>query len=134
MEIENKETVTETTSQQNTPAGEIVQQSVTTSVEVDKGEFVVAKVNQVIWFVLALIMILIGVRLLFLLLGANNTGLVSFIYSASNFFIYPFVGIFKSPSYGSSFFDMASVLGIIFYLVLGFIITSLVSLFSKKTE
>lgn len=129
-----EQTVTKTVTREASPSGNVVQQSVTTEVESDGNEFAVAKINQIIWYVLAVIMILLGLRFLLLLLAANNTGIVSFIYSLSRIFILPFVGIFKSPTFGASFFDSASLVGIVFYIILGFIITSLVNLFSKRTE
>lgn len=129
-----EEKITRTTVRGASPTGHVVQESVKTEVEADQGEFAVAKLNQVVWYVLALIMIILGLRFLFLLLGAANTGIVSFIYSLSSIFIAPFVGIFKSPTFGASFFDSAALVGIVFYLILGFIITSLINLFSKRTE
>jgi hypothetical protein len=123
-------TVTSTTTEQVTPVGSVVQHNVTT--KGDSGEFLLRKINDVIWLFIGLIMLLLVVRIIFLLLGANNVGIVSAIYQLSGVFIAPFVGIFQSPAYGSSFFDMAAVVGLIFYAILGFVITSVLSLFSKR--
>lgn len=125
--------VTTTTSQAVNPAGTVVQENVTTQVSKDPNEFAVAKINQVVWVIISLIMIVIGLRLVFLLLGAANVGIVSFIYSLSGIFIAPFVGIFQSPSYGSSFLDVASIVGLVLYGVLGAVINMIINLFSKRT-
>jgi hypothetical protein len=128
--MEPIDSVTTTTTKQTTPGGTVVQENVTAST--DSGEFLLRKVNDIVWLFIGLIMLLLVVRIIFLLLGANNTGIVSTIYQISGVFIAPFVGIFQSPSYGSSFFDMAAVVGLVFYAILGFVITSVLSLFSKR--
>jgi hypothetical protein len=129
--MEEIDRVTTTTTEQVTPGGTVVQKNVTTA-GTDSGEFLLRKVNDIVWLFIGLIMLLLVVRVIFLLLGANNTGIVSTIYQTSGVFIAPFVGIFQSPSYGSSFFDMAAVVGLVFYAILGFVITSVLSLFSKR--
>jgi uncharacterized membrane protein len=129
--MEEIDRVTTTTTEQVTPGGTVVQKNVTTA-GTDSGEFLLRKVNDIVWLFIGLIMLLLVVRVIFLLLGANNTGIVSTIYQISGVFIAPFVGIFQSPSYGSSFFDMAAVVGLVFYAILGFVITSVLSLFSKR--
>lgn len=129
--MEEIDKVTTTTTEQVTPGGTVIQENVTRA-STDGGELAVKKANDVVWLFIGLIMLLIVVRIIFLLLGANNTGIVSTIYQISGVFIAPFVGIFESPSYGSSFFDMAAVVGLGFYAILGVIITYVVTLFSKK--
>lgn len=95
-------------------------------------EFALAKFNQVIWYLTHLIVILIVLRVLFYLLGANPQGIVSFIYSLTNLFVAPFRGIFPSPSESGSFFDTAGVVAIGFYYLLAFIITSFLRILSKR--
>lgn len=95
-------------------------------------EFALAKFNQVIWYITHLIVILIVLRVLFYLLGANPQGIVSFIYSLTNLFVAPFRGIFPSPSEAGSFFDTAGVVAIAFYYLLAFIITSFLRILSKR--
>ena len=92
----------------------------------------ISKVNQVIWYAITLIILIIAARLVLLLLGANNTSFVSYIYSLSRIFILPFTNIFASPTYGSSYLDTASIVGIIVWVILGFILTSLLNLFWKE--
>ncbi|HRN85698.1 MAG TPA: YggT family protein [Candidatus Dojkabacteria bacterium] len=95
-------------------------------------EFALAKFNQVIWYITHLIVILIVLRVLFYLLGANPQGIVSFIYSLTNLFVAPFRGIFPSPSESGSFFDTAGVVAIGFYYLLAFIVTSFLRILSKR--
>lgn len=129
--MEEIEEVTTTTSQQVIPGGTVVQKNVTTGNK-SSSEFLLRKVNDIVWLFIVLILLLLVIRIVFLLLGANNTGIVSTLYQISGVFIAPFVGIFQSPSYGSTFFDMAAVVGMVFYSILGFVITSVLSLFSKR--
>jgi uncharacterized protein YggT (Ycf19 family) len=96
-------------------------------------EFALAKVNQVIWYITHLIAILIVLRVLFYLLGANPQGIVNFIYSLTNLFVAPFRGIFPSPSESGSFFDTAGVVAIGFYYLLAFILTSFLRILSKRS-
>jgi hypothetical protein len=100
--------------------------------EMPNDEFALAKVNQVIWYITHLIAILIVLRVLFYLLGANPQGIVNFIYSLTNLFVAPFRGIFPSPGEAESFFDTAGVVAIGFYYLLAFIITNFLRILSKR--
>ncbi len=92
------------------------------------------KIIQVIWYLGHLVAILLFLRFLFLLLGANMTGLVLFIYRVSSIFILPFSGIFPSPTTGEFFFDSAALLGIIiYYLVVYLIVKAIALFFSHET-
>lgn len=95
-------------------------------------EFMLAKVNQVIWSLLMIVILLISLRFFFLLAGANNVGFIAAIYDLTNVLVAPFRGVFDSASYGESFFDAASVLAILVWIVTGFIITTLISLLSAR--
>lgn len=100
---------------------------------VDSKDFGIAKSSQIIWFFAHFIAILLGLRFLFLALGANLTGIVAFIYTISSIFVLPFRGIFPSPRQGEFFFDTAAVLGIAMYYLLAFLLIQALLLFSKKT-
>jgi len=126
-------------SRRETPTGEIVEETVTSATPVDTSaakadtyEFTIAKLSNVVWAIVGIINLLILLRFVFLLLAANNTGIVSFIYSFTNIFVAPFSGIFESVRYGQSFFDTASILAVLMYLVIGVVINTIIKLFSVK--
>lgn len=100
---------------------------------VDRGDFSIAKSSQVIWYLAHFVAIMLGLRFVFLALGANLTGIVALIYNVSSVFVLPFRGIFPSPRAGEFFFDTAAVLGIVMYYLLAFLVIQGLLLFSKKT-
>ena len=55
--------------------------------------------RRVIYYILGVLEVLLGFRLIFKLLGANpNSGLVSFVYSITKVFLAPFTAIFRSAT------------------------------------
>jgi hypothetical protein len=95
-------------------------------------EFALAKVNQVIWYLTHIVAVLLAIRVLLLLLGANARGIVMFLYDITDIFVAPFVGVFPAPSEGGSYFDTAGILAVGFYYLLAFIITTFLRLLSKR--
>lgn len=132
-ELMAKASVTRTVSTQQVGDTNVQQERVVTS-ESPTPDFALAKVAQLIWFVIHFIAIILGLRFLFLVLGANITGIVKVIYDLSSLFVMPFQGIFPSPRTGEFFFDSASVVGILLYYLLGLILTRVLVLLSSSTE
>lgn len=126
--------VTRTVSNQKVGNTQVQQETVSAGQTIDQGEFTLAKLAQAIWFLAHFIAILLGLRFLFLLLGANMTGIVLSIYNISSVFVLPFRGIFPSPRTGEFYFDTAALLGILLYYLLAFILVKLLGIFSKNTE
>lgn len=86
-------------------------------------------VQRVIWFIVGVISVVLLLRILLLLIGANQgNGFVDLVYAIGGFFAAPFSGIVSSPTYGVSFFDSASVVAIVVYLLLGWGASKLVTL------
>ena len=76
-------------------------------------------VQRVIWYIAGFIMTFLALRVVLLLLGANQGNFfVDLVYAVGGVFAAPFSGIFGSPTYGQSFFDTASVVGIVVYALL----------------
>ena len=130
--MENQQTTTKTVTSQTLPNASVEQEVISTSSTVASKEITLYQIYKVIWFVISLIELLIIARFILLLLGAANTAFVSLIYSLSRIFILPFVGIFKSPTFDGSYFDSAALIGIFAWIVIGFILTPLIKLFSTK--
>lgn len=106
---------------------ETVTQSTTTS------GVVVAQ--RIVWFLIGVIVVFLTLRVLLLVLAANQGNFfVDFVYAVGGFFAAPFAGIFGSPSYGKFFFDSASVVAIVVYLLLGWGIAKLLTLNRPKDE
>ncbi|HEX8390234.1 MAG TPA: hypothetical protein VF597_02350 [Candidatus Saccharimonadales bacterium] len=87
-----------------------------------------------VWFVTGVIVTLLGLRVLLLLLGANETnGFVSFIYGLSGIFAAPFFGMFSyQPTYGVSTFEVSSLVAMAIYGLVGAGIARLLTLGSRR--
>jgi hypothetical protein len=85
--------------------------------------------QNVVYYVLGTIEALLVLRLLFKLLGANtSSGFVSFLYSLTNVFILPFIGIFRVVATTGSVFEPASAVAMIIYALIGYRIVRLIRL------
>lgn len=84
----------------------------------------VERAKRGVWFVIAVIVALIGLRFVLLALGANPTnGFANFIYGLSGIFVAPFRGLFgREPAAGGSYFETASLVAMAVYLLLGWLI------------
>lgn len=76
---------------------------------------------------------LLGLRFVFMLLGANSTNaLVSFVYNASYPFVAPFFGIFSyQPQFGQARFEFETLIALFFYAL---ITSLLMRLFAGSTR
>lgn len=98
------------------------------------GDFFVSKTNQVIFTIVAIIDLLVLLRLILLLLGANRVGVVNFIVSLTNIFVAPFMGVFPSPTVEGAYLETASLMAIILWAVLGYILSLIIGMFGKDTD
>ncbi len=112
----------------------IHKESVVSTKEVNADEVSVRKFTQFVWFLVNLVGIIILLRFSFLLFGANLTGFALIIYRLSDPFVRPFQGIFPAPRTLGSYFDSASILAVLIWYMLGYIITSVISLFSNSVR
>lgn len=77
------------------------------------------RVNQIIWYVLGVIEVLLVFRITLKALGANQgSGFTSFIYSLTGPLALPFRGILGESISGDSLIEWSSVIAIIVYLVI----------------
>ena len=91
--------------------------------------------QRVIWFITGFITVILGLRVLLLALAANQGNFfVDFVYTLGAFFSAPFAGIFGSPTYGEFFFDTASVVAIVVYLLVAWGIAKLITLTRPQDE
>lgn len=133
MNTEQDEQVTEVRESNTVEDGANVRrQSVATSQSVGSG--VVAR--RVIYYIAGFIIALLALRLVLLLLAANQGApFVDFVYALSGAFAWPFYGIFSyQPSYGQSTFEVSSVVAIIVYALIAMGLAKLLTLTSSRTD
>jgi uncharacterized protein YggT (Ycf19 family) len=85
---------------------------------------------RLVWLIAGVIMFLLAFRFIFILAGANPAnGFVNFIYTISQPFARPFFGIFGyNIHYGVSRVEFASLIGIVVYAVVAYILARLLTL------
>lgn len=133
MNPEQNQKVTEVRESNTIQNGENVRrQSVAASQGVSSG--VVAR--RVVYYIAGFIIALLALRLILLLLAANQDApFVDFVYALSGVFAAPFYGIFSyQPSYGQSTFEISTVVAIIVYALLAMGIAKLLSLTSTRSD
>ncbi len=93
-------------------------------------------IQRVVYFIVGVIVTFLLLRIVLLLLAANQgNAFVDFIYSVSGVFAAPFYGIFSyQPSYGTSTFEISSVVAIIVYLLIGWGIAKLLTIGSNRED
>jgi uncharacterized protein YggT (Ycf19 family) len=105
------------------PAGDQVVRSEHVSVpsEATRRAAGVARAKQVIYFIFGIVNVLLVMRFVLLLLGANEASpFVNLIYGLSRPFVAPFRGIFGEPAFDGSVIEWASLVGIIVYSLVAY--------------
>lgn len=132
VEIEKK-----VTKENNDPVSNQVSQTATTTeapTENEQQDAQSDRGNAWIWYVVGIIDLLIALRLVFHLFGARSAGFTDFLYAITSPFVAPFRGIFASPSVDGSYFDTASLVAIVIYALLGWIIARLIDLATRPND
>ena len=90
--------------------------------------------SRVVWYIVGFIIVLLVLRLVLLLLGANdNNAFVGFVYALSGVFAWPFYGIFSyQPAYGQSVLEVSSLVAIAVYALVGWGVSKLFTLSSAR--
>ena len=93
-------------------------------------------IQRIIYCLVGFIEVALLVRMVLLLLAANqDNAFVSFVYTLSGLFAVPFFGIFNyTPTYGSSVFELSSLVAIIVYALVGWGLAKLVTLGSGSAD
>lgn len=88
----------------------------------------VAKAQQVIYLLFGILQVLLGIRFILGLLGANPAaGFAQFIYGITAPFLAPFVGLFGEPRFEGSVFEWNVLVAIVVYAVLAWLLAKLVT-------
>lgn len=93
------------------------------------------QVTRVIWYVFYAIEVLLFLRLIMKLLGANpGAGFTDFIYGLSQIFVSPFQYVFSAPSMDSSVLELSTVLAMIVYWIIAWGIVKLIAMNRRVSE
>jgi len=80
-----------------------------------------------IWLVLGIVEIIIGLRVLLLLIGANpESPFAAFIYDLSAIFLLPFAGLVGAPAAGGMVLELSSIIAMLVYALLAWVIDRIV--------
>ncbi len=83
-------------------------------------------ITRVVYFILGVLEILLLLRFLFRLLGANEgSSFVMFLYNLTHVFVGPFNGIFNDQALGHSVFEFSTIVAMIVYALIAWGIVSL---------
>src|SRR5687767_14812861 len=82
---------------------------------------VIFRFYQIIWYILGIVETLLAFRIFFKAFGANPASpFTQFIYGASQPFVYPFQGMFRSITEEAFVFELSTFVGMIIYFVLAY--------------
>ncbi len=85
--------------------------------------------QRIVWYIAGFIITFLVLRIVLLLLGANEGNvLVDLVYAVGGFFALPFSGIFGEPTFGQAYFDTASLVAIVIYTLLAWGVARLFTL------
>jgi predicted trehalose synthase len=90
---------------------------------------------QAIYLLFGVLEALIAIRLVLRVLGANpNAGFAEFIYGITAPFIAPFVGLFGSPQAGGSVLELQSIVALVVYALVAWLLARLAWLAFGETR
>lgn len=112
------------------------EQVVDDPVTTEKQEYGMNVVARVVSFIGSIVLILLGLRLLLALLGANPAnGFANFIYSASHPFVSPFFGLFNyKDTLGTGHFELSTLVAMIVYAIIIGLLVKLATIGSRHSE
>lgn len=88
------------------------------------------RVTQLVWLFFGLVVGLIGLRVLLKVIGANpDNDFASLVYNAAALFLAPFFGLIGSPSSGGMVLEVPSLVAMLVYALVGWVIVRVISRF-----
>lgn len=94
-----------------------------------------SKLVQAVWLVFGIIEGLLAIRFVLLLLGANaSAGFAQLMYGITDPLVAPFATLFNVPRSGANVFDPNTIVALIVYLLLGWLVTKLIWLAVGETR
>ncbi len=93
------------------------------------------RLTQIIYWVFALVEGLIAIRLVLRALGANpSAGFAQFVYGVTGPLVAPFIGLFGNPTYQSSVLELSSIVAVIVYGLVAWLLGKLVWILVGETR
>lgn len=90
---------------------------------------------RIVWFIFGFIEVLIGVRFVLKLLGANaESGFVQFIHGFSNIFMAPFFAILDTSKASGAVFEWSALVAIVVYALVAWGIVALIKAVSPRRD
>jgi hypothetical protein len=89
------------------------------------------RVIQAVWWIVGFVEVLIAIRFVLKLFGANPAPFVRFMYDLTWPFVAPFHGIFNTAQEGKSILEPESLVAMAIYALIGWGIVSLIRLLSR---
>jgi hypothetical protein len=85
------------------------------------------RVIQVLWMLFGFLEVLIGIRIVLKLIGANpGAFFTQVIYGLTSIFLWPFAGITPDPGVGAIQFEISSIIAMIIYALIAWGLTRLI--------
>ena len=92
------------------------------------------RVTQFIWLLFGGLEALIGIRVIFMLIGANPANaFAALVYRVSELFLWPFRNLIVNPAFGSSVLEITSLIAMIVYPLVGWAIVRLIWVLFYRT-
>ncbi len=92
-----------------------------------------ARVGQVIYVILGIVIALIIIRVILKALAANTgAAFTSFIYNVTDPLVAPFQGIFSTPATHGSVFEFSSLVAIVIYALIAWAIVRLIDIAGRR--
>ncbi len=85
------------------------------------------RVSQFIWLLFGGLEGLLGIRVLFMLIGANRgSWFTALVYALSNVFLWPFRSIVVNPAFQNHVFEITTLIAMIIYPLIGWAVVRLI--------
>lgn len=98
-------------------------------------EAALSRVTGLIWLLTGILEFAIGLRVLLKLMAANpNAPFVNLVYSATDLFLWPFLGLTVTPQANGMVLEFSSIIAMIVYAVLAWIIVRLLWLVASPSR
>jgi hypothetical protein len=86
--------------------------------------------RRIIYFILGIILVLLLLRLIFRLLGAEEAGFAAFLFNITQPLVAPFLGIFNQPQLnGQSALEIGTIIAMLIYSLAAWGLVALIGLF-----
>lgn len=84
---------------------------------------------EIVYYIAGVLSLLLGLRFVLILLGANNTGIINLVYQVTQPFVTPFYGIFgNTVIYGNARVEWESLLAVVAVAIIAYIVAGFLRL------